>query len=1422
MMLPQNSWHIDGTDLELRLVDGDGPCSGRVEVKFQGQWGTVCDDGWNPAASIVVCKQLGCPFSFTMFHFGQAVTRYGKIWLDDVSCYGNESALWECQHREWGSHDCNHGEDVGVNCYGEANLGLRLVDGNSSCSGRVEVKFQERWGTICDDGWNSNTAAVVCRQLGCPSSFISSGVVDSPAVLGPIWLDDIICQGNELAIWNCRHRGWGNHDCSHYEDVTLTCYDSSDLELRLVGGTNRCVGRVELKIQGRWGTICHHKWNNAAADVVCKQLGCGTALHFAGLPHLQSGSDVVWLDGVSCSGNESFLWDCRHSATVNMDCIHQNDVSVICSDGADLELRLADGSDNCSGRVEVRIHEQWWTICDQNWKNEQALVVCKQLGCPFSVFGSRRAKPSNEARDIWINSISCTGNESSLWDCIYDGKAKRTCFRRSDAGVICSDKADLDLRLAGADSPCYGRLEVKYQGQWGTVCHDRWSTRNAAVVCKRLGCGKPIRMFGITYFKEASGPIWLDDVSCIGNESDIWDCKHNGWGKHNCVHREDVIVTCSGNATWGLRLAGGSNRCSGRLEVYFQEQWGTVCDDGWNSIAAAVVCSQLDCPTSIIGMGLGNTSTGYGKIWLDDVSCDGDESDLWSCRNSGWGNNDCSHGEDVGVICSDASDMELRLVGGSSRCAGRVEVKVQGASGILCANSWGINIAEVVCRQLECGSPILVYREPHFTERTLHIFISNSGCTGREVSLWDCIRWEWKQTACRLNMEASVICSAHRQPRLVGADMPCSGRVEVKRADTWGSVCDSDFSLHAANVLCRELNCGDAVSLSVGDHFGKGSGLTWAEKIQCEGSETHLALCPTVQHPEDTCIHSREVGVVCSRYTDVRLVNGKSQCDGQVEIKVLGQWGLLCDTHWYPEDANVLCRQLSCGAAVSTTGGKYIGERTGRVWGHRFHCLGNESLLDNCQMTVLGAPPCIHGNTVSVICTGSLTGPLLPCVANLSDPYLSAVPEGRAFICLEDKRLRLVNGDGRCAGRVEIYHNGMWGTICDDGWDLSDAHVVCRKLGCGVALNATVSAHFGAGSGPIWLDDLNCIGTESHLWQCPSRGWGQHDCRHKEDAGVICSEFTALRLYSETEVESCAGRLEVFYNGTWGSVGRRNITTAIAGIVCKQLGCGENGVVSLAPLSKIGSGFMWVDDIQCSKTHISIWQCLSAPWERRISSPAEETWITCEDRIRVRGGDTECSGRVEIWHAGSWGTVCDDSWDLAEAEVVCQQLGCGSALAALKEASFGQGTGTIWLDEMQCKGNESFLWDCHAKPWGQSDCGHKEDAGVRCSGQSLKSPNASSGHSALILSSIFGLLLLVLFILFLTWCQVQKQKHLSLRVSTRRRGSLEENLFQEMETCLKREDPHGTRTSDDTPSHGCEDARDTSLLEVLPASEATK
>lgn len=115
------------------------------------------------------------------------------------------------------------------------------------------------------------------------------------------------------------------------------------------------------------------------------------------------------------------------------------------------------------------------------------------------------------------------------------------------------------------------------------------------------------------------------------------------------------------------------------------------------------------------------------------------------------------------------------------------------------------------------------------------------------------------------------------------------------------------------------------------------------------------------------------------------------------------------------------------------------------------------------------------------------------------------------FFCPSD--IRLVSGPNRCSGRIEVFHNKQWGTVCDSGWDKKDAEVVCRELGCGNALRAPGAARYNQGSGTIWLERVNCTGKEETLIECPKSAWGEHTCDHSQDASVDCSG----NLHSQVE-----------------------------------------------------------------------------------------------------------------------------------------------------------------------------------------------------------------------------------------------------------------------------------------------------------------
>ena len=118
----------------------------------------------------------------------------------------------------------------------------------------------------------------------------------------------------------------------------------------------------------------------------------------------------------------------------------------------------------------------------------------------------------------------------------------------------------------------------------------------------------------------------------------------------------------------------------------------------------------------------------------------------------------------------------------------------------------------------------------------------------------------------------------------------------------------------------------------------------------------------------------------------------------------------------------------------------------------------------------------------------------------------------RHICCLSD--VKLVGGDSPWEGRVEVLHNGVWGTVCDDSWDVNDAKVVCRSLGYGGAATYVCCSAFGQGSGSILLDNVACNGNEASIFECSHEGWGTHNCNHYEDAGVRCQGKKKNVLYN--------------------------------------------------------------------------------------------------------------------------------------------------------------------------------------------------------------------------------------------------------------------------------------------------------------------
>ncbi|TKS80524.1 Scavenger receptor cysteine-rich type 1 protein M130 [Collichthys lucidus] len=277
---------------------------------------------------------------------------------------------------------------------------------------------------------------------------------------------------------------------------------------------------------------------------------------------------------------------------------------------------------------------------------------------------------------------------------------------------------------------------------------------------------------------------------------------------------------------------------------------------------------------------------------------------------------------------------DVRLVGGHSRCAGTLEVKLKEWRPVS-SYDWTLKEAASVCRDLDCGSAVSIQWTVEPIDRS--VWRIKSSCLQSGSTLKDCVE-PWVSTS-----TFNLTCSD--SVRLLNGTSLCSGRLEVKSDQSdqrWSSVCEADFDQQDAQVVCRELGCG-APSVLQGALYGEVEAPMWTKEFQCGGHESALLDCGSSGSTRNSCSPGKAVGLTCSE--PVRLVAGHSRCAGTLEVKQ-GGWRPVDGFRWTLKDAAGVCRDLDCGSAVSAERAKESSIR--HMWRIKSDCVQSGSALKDC------------------------------------------------------------------------------------------------------------------------------------------------------------------------------------------------------------------------------------------------------------------------------------------------------------------------------------------------------------------------------------------------------------------------------------------------------------------------------------------
>ncbi|XP_041822646.1 lysyl oxidase homolog 4-like [Chelmon rostratus] len=652
-----------------------------------------------------------------------------------------------------------------------------------------------------------------------------------------------------------------------------------------------------------------------------------------------------------------------------------------------------------------------------------------------------------------------------------------------------------------------------------------------------------------------------------------------------------------------VRLAGVGRRNAneGRVEVFNNGAWGTVCDDEVDLNLANVVCRQLGFQRGFTWAHSAKFGEGQGLIWLDNVRCKGTELSIADCRSNGWGINDCTHAEDLGVICSPERrpgfpPAVLEEAPPSSRQQPNQQRHRQPPQPVHPPAPPSAPASSAR------GHEIALHRNPTSSRRSMISPQEN----GHEIQILRRNRGSSRAVSPQVS---SALPQGHSLPPRLANGGSYRQRQETARnspqavrPETGGQV---DRRSPPHSQLQSEQRSDRNQQLS-GNH------------VEPEPVYPDMGV-ETDAHFTQGSVHLEEV-----RLRPVLSGNhGGLVTEGVLEVKHAGRWRHVCSHGWDLSSSRVACGMLGFPAAEAFDQNAYrklwdskLADPSSRLrtqiskkayWVEKVQCQGLEVSLAQCQAQ-LSIPrrdvPCSGGMHAVVRCV-----PGSQFTRNGRAPAPPAVPPV----------VRLKAGPRLGEGRVEVLREGKWGTVCDHLWDINAATVVCRELGFGTAKEAITKAQLGQGTGPIHMNSVQCTGREKSITECHHRPVPLYSCKHSQDVAVRCNVpktgmQATVRLAGGREPSE--GRVEVLMDvggvRRWGSVCSENWGINEAMVVCRQLGL---GFASRAHQET----WYWPGSSDAAEVALSGTHCIGT--EMSIQHCRRNTNVYCP-----RGGDGRAAG----------------------------------------------------------------------------------------------------------------------------------------------------------------------------------------------------